>query len=421
MWIPKGGAVDIFVERENEFQPVAALPIKSPKVVDLGNSQSEHPMLRLQRMMGNHAVQRLLRDKGVDASEGALEQEADRAAEHVMRMPEAGSGVGSAQSGPMAQGEPSATVAGDAVKEPGQPLDEMTRESMESQFGSDFANVRVHADSNAAGSARGLNARAFTTGDHIVFGKGEYSPTSSSGRWLLAHELAHVVQQSRAPSRSQGFAGSLSRVPSPGIQRALMAWGDPGGFVALANSVIAVQKQVVLSPPGLIFLWDTNIQVPPTPEAQELISVLQTVINDSKTTTIEFIHGTTSTRPSDARVMVGSYPQSKIDLDDIGAFGTQGSVGVGQGRTAGALLSHEITEQYRKQVHGEAFPVAHPQGEAAESLAVGGVRGTMTQRQVNSTTIEFSVPYTYPDGRVVDVTWDVVNGNVTNVRRKLRP
>jgi Domain of unknown function (DUF4157) len=378
-------------------------------------------MLLLQRMMGNHALQRLLRDKGVDASERALEQEADRVAEHVMGMPEAGSGVGSAQSGPMAQGEPSATLAGDAVKEPGQPLDETTRESMESQFGSDFANVRVHAGSNAADSARGLNARAFTTGAHIVFGKGEYTPTSCSGRWLLAHELAHVVQQSRELSRSQGFAGSLSRVPSPEVQRKLIATGDPAGFAALANSVIAVQQEVVVSPAGLVSLRSTNIQGPPTPEAQQLISVLQTVINDSNTTTIEFIHGATSTRVSDARVMVGSYPQSKLDLDDMAAFGTQGSVGLGRGRTAGALLSHEITEQYRKQVHGEGFPVAHPQGEAAESLAVGGVRGTMTQRQVNSTTIEFSVPYTYPDGRVVDVTWDVVNGNVTNVRRKLRP
>lgn len=61
--------------------------------------------------------------------------------------------------------------------------------------GFDFSKVRIHTDAIAAESARKVDALAFTVGDHIVFGTGRYAPNSSSGRRLLAHELAHVVQQ----------------------------------------------------------------------------------------------------------------------------------------------------------------------------------------------------------------------------------
>ena len=88
------------------------------------------------------------------------------------------------------------------VGESGQPLDFSTRAFMEHRFGHDFGNVRVHSDARAAASARSINARAYTVGHDIVFGAGAFAPDGPSGRRLLAHELAHVVQQSGPRSAS---------------------------------------------------------------------------------------------------------------------------------------------------------------------------------------------------------------------------
>lgn len=78
----------------------------------------------------------------------------------------------------------------------GQPLPGSARSFFEPRIGADFSNVRVHNDTRAARAAQSVNARAFTLGHDVVFGAGEYSPETSSGRKLLAHELTHVVQQS---------------------------------------------------------------------------------------------------------------------------------------------------------------------------------------------------------------------------------
>src|SRR5258706_1857401 len=100
-------------------------------------------------------------------------------------------------------GEPSEVppIVNDVLRSPGSSLDTSTREFFESRFNHDFSGVRVHADSNAARSAEAVNALAYTVGRDIVFGTHEYSPQTSSGRNLLAHELTHVVQQGgRVPS-----------------------------------------------------------------------------------------------------------------------------------------------------------------------------------------------------------------------------
>ncbi|HEX2746113.1 MAG TPA: DUF4157 domain-containing protein [Streptosporangiaceae bacterium] len=81
------------------------------------------------------------------------------------------------------------------LRSPGQPLDEQTRTAMEAAFGYSFSAVRIHNDSRAAASARAVRARAYTVGSDVVFGTGQYSPASLAGRELLAHEMAHVVQQ----------------------------------------------------------------------------------------------------------------------------------------------------------------------------------------------------------------------------------
>ena len=81
------------------------------------------------------------------------------------------------------------------LRSPGQPLDAATRIFMEPRFGRDFGDVRVRSDSVAAASARAVGARAYTVGSSIAFSDGEYRPGAELGRRLLAHELAHVVQQ----------------------------------------------------------------------------------------------------------------------------------------------------------------------------------------------------------------------------------
>jgi Domain of unknown function (DUF4157) len=74
-------------------------------------------------------------------------------------------------------------------------LDSSTKEFMESRFGYDFSNVRIYADERAARSAQSVNAIAYTAGNDIVFGQGQYQPYTLEGRRLLAHELTHVIQQ----------------------------------------------------------------------------------------------------------------------------------------------------------------------------------------------------------------------------------
>jgi hypothetical protein len=93
----------------------------------------------------------------------------------------------------------------------GKPLDSTTRGFMESRFGQDFSEVRVHTDAKAAESARAVNAEAYTMGRNVMFGAGQYLPQTSEGRRLLAHELTHVVQQniSVAPLMLQSISGSI--------------------------------------------------------------------------------------------------------------------------------------------------------------------------------------------------------------------
>ena len=77
----------------------------------------------------------------------------------------------------------------------GPPLETTIREFMESKFAYDFSGVRIHADEEAGRSAELANALAYTVGNDIVFGKGQYQPSTFEGKRLLAHELAHVIQQ----------------------------------------------------------------------------------------------------------------------------------------------------------------------------------------------------------------------------------
>ncbi len=152
----------------------------------------------------------------IGAVKDPLEHEADAAADRVMGMadPEVVRSTGPAAlqrkcaaceeeekpvrrktaGGDMA-GEAAPPEVGQVLSTPGRALDPATHEFMASRFGTDFSDVRIHTDARAARSAEAVGARAYTVGNNVVFGAGQYDPAGEGGRRLLAHELAHVVQQ----------------------------------------------------------------------------------------------------------------------------------------------------------------------------------------------------------------------------------
>ncbi|MDB5970549.1 MAG: hypothetical protein JWQ90_2999 [Hydrocarboniphaga sp.] len=146
-----------------------------------------------------------------------LEREADRAADQALAVSE--SEVGSVSRVHLSQNtlgpgdyEPLSESVQRTLVTPGAPLERGLRMDMERRLGHDFSHVRVHADSAGADSARQIDAQAYTVGNHIVFGTGHFAPTTHSGRHLIAHELAHVVQQS-SKGAAAGNAGVVQRKP----------------------------------------------------------------------------------------------------------------------------------------------------------------------------------------------------------------
>lgn len=93
---------------------------------------------------------------------------------------------------------PAEAKANRVVERRGEPLPASVRTSHETQFGADFADVRVHTDRAAAEATEALGARAFTIGRHIAFNEGEFKPAATAGQRLITHELAHAEQQRHA-------------------------------------------------------------------------------------------------------------------------------------------------------------------------------------------------------------------------------
>lgn len=121
-------------------------------------------------------------------------------------------------------------IVHEVLRSPGQPLDPETRAFFEPRFDRDFSQVRVHADAPSAESAAMLKARAYTLGNNIVFGAGERAP--GADRRLLAHELTHVIQQQRGQSVAMVQREELADDPYPstedGEQPGLFSLSDEG-------------------------------------------------------------------------------------------------------------------------------------------------------------------------------------------------
>ena len=172
-----------------------------------------------------------------------FEREADRIAEAVLSPPQlhtapsasettratdAEAGLQRTAAGvELANGAP--PLVHDVLRSPGEPLDASVRAFMEPRFGHDLSQVRVHTDARAAESARAVNALAYTVGQNVVFGPGEYAPRSIAGRWLLAHELVHVLQQSSHVVRP---GATLSgHPPSTFLERGATHIGNSSAYI----------------------------------------------------------------------------------------------------------------------------------------------------------------------------------------------
>ncbi len=107
----------------------------------------------------------------------------------------------------------------------GQPLAPPWRERLEPRFGLSFANVRVHDDSASHSAARALEAHAFTFGQHIHFAAGQFRPQAGDGLHLLAHELAHTVQQRSVAGAAAASEVDIDSADSP-LERAADASAD---------------------------------------------------------------------------------------------------------------------------------------------------------------------------------------------------
>ena len=173
----------------------------------------------LQRTIGNQAVQRLFQEQmantevdstitAVDTAGDAYEQEASRIADQAMTMSTYSAGRNAPPrlglqrlSGRSTRQIDTAPASVDqTLASVGRPLEAELRQDMEQRLGHELSHVRVHSGAMAGQSARDLNANAYAVGHDIVFGAGQFAPQTREGRRLIAHELTHVVQQSRSQS-----------------------------------------------------------------------------------------------------------------------------------------------------------------------------------------------------------------------------
>ena len=167
-----------------------------------------------------------------------------------------------AGSGSLVQAEAPPAVH-EVLRSPGRPLDQATRAFMEPRFGHDFSGVQVYSGPAAEQSAEDVHAHAYTVGQKIVFNAGRFAPDTIQGRRLLAHELTHVVQQTsgaslqREPKKeetpvSQDLAVLLDPDPNFVTLASVLA---PGARILHATSVddLAKQLKAIKGPIGTLY------------------------------------------------------------------------------------------------------------------------------------------------------------------------
>ncbi len=307
------------------------------------------------------------------------EQEADRMADQVMRMPDPASARSSIDSTPIRalsiqrqcaacedededgekglQRKPNSflTETPSSGRDPvtatlrqgGQPLDANTRSFFEPRFGTDFSAVRIHTDTQAAESARSVNALAYTVGHNVVFSSGQYAPQSDSGKRLLAHELTHVVQQGGSSDDSM-IAKVLQRTPNP----------------------IDSQAQALIT-----LAQDTTIPI--DQRAQRLVTQILTtyyLADASKFTQVNWVE----TDPGVTAVCAQSGPPTMTCTINVGRYFVENTTSAGISRRV-LQIGHEIqhVNQHRQGMggavrrHEREFLAFHWEATATEAAGTG--------------------------------------------------
>jgi hypothetical protein len=139
-------------------------------------------------------------------------------------------------------------IVHEVLRSPGQPLDPAAHAFMDPRFGYDFSHVRVHTDEKAAESARAVDALAYTVGRQIVFGSGQYAPTAPAGRRLLAHELAHTLQQDRfgasvSPRLEVGAVDTAAELEADRVADHVVSGGAAPGIQAAPAPLVQRQPK----------------------------------------------------------------------------------------------------------------------------------------------------------------------------------
>ena len=202
------------------------------------------------------------------------EQDADRVADEVMRMPEPSVQLQvepeaeemvqrKASSNPTplnSEQSPSEVtpIIREVLNSPGQPLDPETQTFMESRFGHDFSQVQLHADNRAAQSAQAVNASAYTVGNHIAFGANQYQPHTFAGGRLLAHELTHVMQQNESAPQ----ANMIRRLVQSSSNCPANVHNAPSDPIAALQKIDALAQDMALGCRHLLFLESLTFNHP---------------------------------------------------------------------------------------------------------------------------------------------------------------
>lgn len=165
------------------------------------------------------------------------------------------------------------SIVHEVMASPGQPLDAATRTFFEPRFGHDFSHVRVHGDAKAAESARAVNALAYTLGRNVVFAAGQYAPSSAAGKGLLAHELAHVVQNANnlAPKEFLTIGAEHDPAEREADAAAVAILNDQPALVSGQHPSSVVHRQV---PTATTYrVTPTSSQIPPAAAGLNTVKV----------------------------------------------------------------------------------------------------------------------------------------------------
>jgi hypothetical protein len=225
------------------------LPAKSADSARVDNSDVAAPLSRVNRGASGPIIQRQCSCGGSGSSGGECEECKKDAVQRKA------SGTSEPATATTAATAPA--IVHEVLRSPGQPLDAQTRAFMEPRFGHDFSKVRIHTDARAAESAQAVSAHAYTAGRDVVFGRGQYSPSTQAGRILLAHELTHVVQQGFRDASSDQAAEigpvgdrheqAADRVAASLYENSARSMSPEGSSIP-AGSPAAIQRQAMNCP-----------------------------------------------------------------------------------------------------------------------------------------------------------------------------